>query len=132
VLVLVSFTLLQWVGGLGPGRYRRGRFADLHDLLGPLGAQATGLGRAYFDWLAWALLGLAAVCVLAAAAWAPLRWLGALAGAAGAVVTIFAIALAHGSGYLEFLRQARAGFYAAVVGFGLLAAGAFLGTSRQR
>jgi hypothetical protein len=126
-LVLVSFTLLQWFGGLGPGRYRRGRFADLHDIIGVLGAQATGLSRAYFGWLAWVLLALATVIALAARAWAPLRWLGALAGAAGAVVTVFAIQLAHGSSYFEFLKQVRVGFFAAVVGFALMAMAGFRG-----
>lgn len=128
VLLVLSFTALQWFSKFGVGT---GTFGDVHDALGAGAGQAAGLADAYFSWLAWTL-GVVAVVVailanLPSAAAGPLRALGAVLAAAAIAVTFFALRLGDSAAYSDYLKHARIGFYFALLGFLLVGIGALVG-----
>lgn len=127
VLLVISFTALEWFAKFTGS----GSFGDVHDQLDANPGQASGLASAYFSWLAWTL-AVASVIVailanLPSPASGPLRALGAVLASAAIAVSFFALRLANGGAYGDYIKQARIGFYFAVVGFLLVGIGALVG-----
>ncbi len=139
VLAVLAFTILNWFEG-NPSSH----FQDVKTALSEAHAlhADSGVARLYFDWLAWALLAVAAISALLAATPAiggPFRIIGVVVALAGVVVTFLAIKLVNGSltvngasTYVDYLKHARIAFYAAVAGFLLIAIGAALGPRNKR
>ncbi len=136
-LGVIAFTTLNWFKSGGS------TFSDIHGSLQDVGWMATGPADAYFSWLGWTLLVVAALMALAAVtlrAAALLRILTPIVCLAAIALTVPAIKLIHGmspilgvAGHLsDYLKDARAGFYLAVLGFVLLGGGAAAGPWRRR
>jgi hypothetical protein len=140
---VIAFTATNWFDG------GRSRFGDVHDALDQIDRAhaANSVSVAYFGWLAWVLLGVAAAAALLgnvpSAASAPLRVIGALVAVGGIVVTFLAVkliskdAVARAAGapdgywqYLKHAAKAPAG-YLAVGGFLLIMIGALVGPRRR-
>lgn len=130
IALIVSFTAVKWFKDLGSAH-----FSDIHDLTDHI-SSATGLGKAYFGWLAWVLLAVAVIAAIIAllpsSASGAFRALGALAGVAGIAITFIAIKFSDNESYSQFLKHAHIGFYLAVAGFLLVTIGALMGPSRNR
>lgn len=129
VITLVAFVGLVW---LQPTSLS----ADFTQVRHAVSASGiNGLSDAYFTWLAWVLLVVAfALAVVANTGGGAARGagvLGGLVGLAGAVLTVFALRLTDGQSLRRYLDAAGAGFWAAVIGFALVALGAALGVSRK-
>ena len=138
---VVALTAVDWFDG-----GRSSSFSSVHKVINA--AKAVGVGsppiaRAYFSWLAWALLGVAVICALLAATptiSAPFRIAGVVVALAGVVFTFIAIKVfddsallgSSYSGYWSYLKHARLAFYLAVAGFVLIGAGAAVGPARER
>jgi hypothetical protein len=130
VLGVVAFTAVNW-----GHRRRSSTFPQVHRGLQQLGNQAEAVARAYFGWLAWALLIVAVVCAVLAATPAistPFRIVAPIVALAGLVFTVLAIRLWPQLSYAQFLKDARAGFYLALGGFLLIGIGSLLGPGRKR
>jgi hypothetical protein len=132
VLVLVSFTAVIWE------RDGHFKFADLRHLVDRLETSPLThvypVAKAYFTWLAWVLLIVAAVCAVLAATpaiSAPFRVITPLVAVAGIALTFIAIDIFAGPGYSTWIKSARPGFYLAVIGFLLVGVGSALGTNRE-
>ncbi len=131
VLLVIAFTAVNWRGGAASST-----FGDLGNTLDVNGA-ANGVAHNYFGWLGWLLAVLVVtVAILAnlpSAASGPLRALGAVGAAAAIAVTFFAINLySDHSGYFDYLKDARLGFYFALAGFLLAGIGAMVGPTSRR
>jgi hypothetical protein len=132
VLVLLAFTTLDWLSFRGDST-----FAQITARVHVMGPYASGLAIAYFNWLGWVAFGVVlVVAVLAALPTShstPLRVIGLLLGVGAAVLTFWSIKLSATSApsWSDTLSSQRLGFYAAVVGFLLMGAGAALGPSRR-
>jgi hypothetical protein len=130
VLLLVSFTAVTWLSDLGPAR-----FADIRELLDSNGDHVAALSKAYFGWLGWALLIAAVVTALVAnlsrATGNGVRALSAVIGVLGMALTFLAIKFTAEGAYGEYLKHAAVGFYLAIGGFLLAAAGALAGLRRR-
>ncbi|MDT4928397.1 MAG: hypothetical protein QOF92_1264 [Pseudonocardiales bacterium] len=130
-LVVVAFTALNWFKGNGSSKV-----SDIHKVLdGAPSNTVSGLANAYFSWLGWVLLALAAIIAIAANAPSPasgaLRGVGVVVGLGAAVLTLFAIKLSSGGPDLTaYLKDGRVGFYATLAGFVLIAVGAAIGPRR--
>lgn len=129
---LIALLALQWFAGFGS--VNAGKFNHIHRTIDQLGGASTGVGKAYFDWLAWTLLIAGTVLALLANIPTPaspgLRILGALVGLAGIGFTFWGIQFVHGPAYTEFLKHARVGFYVMLAGFLLITIGALIGPRR--
>jgi hypothetical protein len=130
-LVVVAFTAVNWYNHL-PFRSHLDdlrKIADHSDVV-------TGVAKAYFTWLGWVLLAAAVVATLVAVLPNPaanaFRALGLIIGLAGAGLAFWAIKFDSDTGYSQFIKHARAGFYLTVGGFLLLAIGAAFGPGRRR
>lgn len=119
VLVVVSFTILDW---LGPGGVTA-TFSDLRN-----GSKAFSL--AYFTWLGWALLVLTLLVALGANLSRPvhrtLRLLGLVLGIAGLAMSLLALK-SEGINWTGVLHHARLGLWVAMAGFLLVGIGAATG-----
>jgi magnesium-transporting ATPase (P-type) len=124
--VFVSFVSMSWLSA-DSGHIT---FRDLHNLLGVSEGNAPRLTDWYFNWLAWATLGVVFVLALIANAAtenpAPLRVLGVLVGLGGAVITFFALKT-DGVSLHALIDQAGPGFWVAISGFVVMAIGASIG-----
>jgi len=137
ILLVISFTALEWFSPQGIGHSQVSRLRLLLDQAGPA---ATAESKAYFGWLG---ATLAVVVVLAAllaslpvASAKALRVIAPITAAAAIVMTFLAIRLftaAGGAGatYADYLDGARLGFYFAVAGFLLAGLGAVLAGHRR-
>ncbi|MGH8962315.1 MAG: hypothetical protein ACRDWT_14185 [Jatrophihabitantaceae bacterium] len=144
VLGVVAFTAVNWYSQ-DTGE-TTSHFGDVHRLVARLDSLgfANSLSVAYFGWLAWVLLIVGLVAAIVANLPVPgvgaFRVIGAVLGLAGAAASFIAIKFYTGptgngdipSGYGDYLKHARSGFYLAVVGFVLIAAGSLIGPSRRR
>jgi hypothetical protein len=130
VLLVIAFTAVDWFKNPSSG------FRDIGDTLDAHSALAPGLADAYFSWLGWLLL-VAVVAVAIAAnlptpASGPLRAFGAILAAAAMALTFFAIRLdSSGVPFTTYLKNARVGFYLALVGFLVVGIGALIGPKRD-
>jgi hypothetical protein len=133
-LGIISLTAVRWFSDVGPGN--SGKFPNIHNLIKLLHTDATGIGKAYFNWLAWTLVIAAAALALLANLPTPassgLRMLGALVGLAGIGLTFWGIDFAHGESYSQFLKHARIGFYLMLGAFLLTTIGSLIGPRRVR
>ncbi|MGN6608583.1 MAG: hypothetical protein ACTHMS_16430 [Jatrophihabitans sp.] len=131
--VVVGFTALNWFTGSD-----RSHFSDIGKVTKALGDQANSFSDAYFHWLGWVLLAVAAVVAVVAALpsgfAAAARTLGVLIGLAAAGATVWALKFegTGGPAFSEYIKHARAGFYVAGGGFLLIAIGAAVGPRRAR
>ena len=103
------FTSLNQVGG-------KAHFSDIHKLIqNVVGSNATGFGKAYFSWVAWALLAAAVVFAIVANLPTPasglFRALGVIFSLAGIGLSFWGIDFAHHIGYSDFIKHATVGFY---------------------
>lgn len=140
ILVVVSFTVLDWFDKQSLNGLSSSHFSDVHRVLNEAGGLAAGTSKLYFAWLGWALVIVVAVLALVANMPSPLatlfRVIGAVAGAAAIGVTFLAIKLASAPAgapapaYSDYIKHARLGFYFAVGGFLIMAIGALIGPSR--
>ena len=134
VMCLLSFTVPPWYGGGKSDSTGSVRFRDLH-LLTTLLPDPPALTKAYFGWLAWALLIAVLVVAIAAnlpsPAATPLRAAGSAVGLAGVASTYFALAallrLQQGHGAFH---HAQLGVWLALGGFLFAGLGAALGPTR--
>jgi hypothetical protein len=130
VLLIVSFTALTWLSDLGPAQ-----FHDIHVLLNANSDHAATLAKAYFGWLGWVLI-VAAVLTALAANVPPrtgnaLRTVGVSVGIVSMALTFGAIKFTAEGAYSEYLKHTAAGFYLALGGFLLTAAGSLVGLRRR-
>ena len=136
VLCAISFAVLPWysVTGVADSAGEGFRFADLHANADQL---AAPVAAAYFDRLAWGLVGIVVVLALAAralaVAGAVLRVTAFLVAVAGLVLTYYSLAqlfnaqrIAGGSAH-SVVHSASYGLYLAFVGYLTMAAGAIMG-----
>lgn len=136
ILVVVSFTVLDWFEKQSLNGLSSSHFSDVHRVLEEAGGLAAGTSKLYFAWLGWAMVVVVAVLALVANMPSPLatlfRIIGAVAGAAAIGVTFLAIKLASvpTPAYSDYIKHARLGFYFAVGGFLIMAIGALIGPSR--
>jgi hypothetical protein len=141
ILVLVSFTALDWYAGSGGADALQGiGFTDLHRNLTALPASAAT--DAYFGWVAWTLL--LALIIVGSLANLPgrsskgLRLVGLLLGLVGAAFTYYALAqyvqALHdvGAPRAGVFHQARAGIWLALLGYLAAGLGAVTGPLRRR
>jgi hypothetical protein len=136
VLSIIALTAVDWfthTGTDGPSKVSHINSAlKQADVL----HAASGLSKAYFGWLAWALLIVGVLCAVTASVPSSIvpaaRVAGAAVGLAAAVLTFIAIKFLTTSepGYTEYLKHARLGFYLAVVGFVLIGVGSGIGAHR--
>ncbi len=131
VMVLVSYSALIWIGA---GNYT---FPDLRQRITAIDSDVLvhPVAKTYFSWLGWAILALVAVCAILAATPAlsgPFRILAPLLAVAAIALTLVAIDITNQRAYGVWFRDARAGFYLALVGFVLVAIGSALGPGRER
>lgn len=131
VILIVSFTALDWFSGSIPGGGNASlSFSDISDR----SASLTGFASAYFGWLAWLFLIVVVIAGVLASVPSPalraFRIVGAVVGFAAAGLTFLAIKLGDGLSYTEILKNASIGFYFAVVGFVVAGIGAAIGPRR--
>lgn len=127
ILVVIAFTAVDWFkDGVG--------FGDVRTILD---GQSTPPQPAdsYFGWLGWLLLVVTLVLCIAACTPSPaaqaLRAVGAILAAISVAVTFFAIRFSDGPAYTDYLKNARIGFYFALLGFLLMGIGALIGPRRR-
>lgn len=125
ILVVISFTAVDWFkGGV--------QFSDVGNATG---SNAPQPADAYFSWLGWLLFIVTVVLCIAACTPSPaaqaLRAIGAILAAISIAFTFFAIRFTNGSAYTDYLKNARIGFYFALVGFLLMGIGALIGPRRR-
>jgi hypothetical protein len=123
ILGIVTLTGLDWFKGSTS-------FSDVHDALEANPNSATGFASAYFGWLAWTFLIVAVLAGVMASFPSPalraFRVIGVVVGFAAAGLSFLAIQLLQGS-YLDYLKDARIGFYLMVVAYLLAGIGAAIG-----
>jgi hypothetical protein len=144
-LAVVAFTATNWFKIEG----EKGDFSDTRRALNRIDdavQAASGVAHAYFGWLAWTLLAVAAVLALVGQLPTPtsrlFRTLGALAALAGIVFTLLAVNLISRPGiarragapdsWLDWLKNAgkQPSLYLALGGFLLILIGALSGPRR--
>jgi hypothetical protein len=129
-LLLISFTAVTWLSGLGPAH-----FGDIRELLDTNREHVAAVPKAYFTWLAWVLLVGSVLAALLANS--PRRTgnalpiIGSLIADVGIVLTFLAIKFTADGDYGAYLEHAAVGFYLAIGGFLLAAAGALVGLRRS-
>lgn len=125
VVLLVSFTALDWYKGTNIS------FSDVHDRLSGAGDSAKGFASAYFSWFAWTFLIIAVLAAVGSSFPSPAlraaRVIGVVAAFTAAGLSFLAVQLTDQPGYLDYLKNARVGFYFAVIGFVLVGVGAAIG-----
>jgi hypothetical protein len=130
ILVVVGFTAVDWFTGSGG----HASFSGIRQLLDSEGGSASGFSSAYFGWLAWTFLVIVVVAGVLSSVPTPalriFRIIGIVDGIAAAGLTFLAINFADGTGYTEYLKHARLGFYFAVIGFLVAGIGAGIGPRR--
>lgn len=153
-LILAGFSVLDWFrsgAGFFAGAGSSSTFAEVRDTLahtkqqvdaqGLSGHVTFGASYVYFEWLGWVLLvialgtGAVAVSRFGGRHWS-VRFLAAVAAAAGVGVTVLALDLitfernapnnANAPTYGDFLRHSGLGAWAAVAGFLLILVGDLL------
>lgn len=141
VATVVAFTGLDWFNGSKSSTYHQ-----IHNIITigeANGVGATAIAKVYFSWLGWLLLALTIMMALLAATptiGGPFRILGVVAAVVSVVLTFVAIKIFKAdtllglnlSTYSEYLKNARAGFYTAVLGFVLIGIAAAIGPSREQ
>ena len=125
IAVLVSFTALDW--------FKNGiTFGDLHDQASA--DQLSGFASVYFGWLGWVFLIIVVIAGVLASVPTPAlricRIIGIVIGLAAAGLSFLAIQLNSAQAYSTYLKDARIGFWLAVVGFLFAAIGAGIGPRR--
>jgi hypothetical protein len=134
VLIIIGFTATKWLSLEGlPGL----KFSDIHDATNGDTSGASGLAVAYFGWLAWVLFAVVAIGAIIAnlptSVSGAFRVIGALVAAGAAILTFFAIKLdSQGGSYREYLKHSGPGYWLAVAGFLIMAAGAAAGPANPR
>ncbi len=132
VLVLVSFTLTNWLTG------HNTHFNDLRATLDTNAGSFSEPARSFFGWLGWVLLIVTTLAALLAAVptlGTPFRFVSPIVAIGAIVITFLAIQLVRGNpalSYSDYLKHARAGFYLAVAGFLLTGIGGAIGPAHQR
>ncbi|SHH01324.1 hypothetical protein SAMN05443575_3088 [Jatrophihabitans endophyticus] len=127
ILLIVCLTALDW---FSTDRHGTLSFGDVGDLLDGRG-DATGFASAYFGWFAWVFLLVSVVAAVGSSFPSPalraLRVVGVVAAFAAAGLSFLAIQVTDSRSYVDWLADARVGFYLAVVGFVLIGVGAAIG-----
>ncbi len=132
LLLLVALIGLAWFTSNGQNLTT----GDIRNLLDSYGDLASGLSVAYFSWLCWVLLLLAAGCAAGAAL--PMAGLSLAFRIAGPIVAGFSVLLTFGAielqnslytgdDYPSYFDHLSTGFWVAVVGFCLIGAGSIVG-----
>lgn len=129
VLLVVCFTALDWFSVDAQGFSRNFSFGEVGDLLDNGGG--TGFATAYFHWFAWVFMVVAAAAAIGSSFPSPalraLRVVGVVAAFAAAGLSFLALQVTDNRGYVEWFKDARVGFYLAVLGFVLIGVGAAIG-----
>jgi hypothetical protein len=124
VLLIVCFTALDWFKGSTS-------FGDIGDYIDRSPGAATGFATAYFGWFAWVFFVVALLSAIGSSFPSPalraLRVLGVVTAFAAAGLSFLAIQVSDNRSYVDWLKDARIGFYLAVVGFILIGIGAAIG-----
>ncbi|MGI8677304.1 MAG: hypothetical protein ACR2LX_01170 [Jatrophihabitans sp.] len=125
VVLIVSFTALDWYKGSNSS------FSGVHDRLNGAGDAAKGFAAAYFSWFAWTFLIVSVLAAVGSSFPSPAlraaRVIGVVTAFAAAGLSFLAVQLADQPSYLDYLKNARIGFYLAVIGFVLVGIGAAIG-----
>ncbi|MEO9138115.1 MAG: hypothetical protein ABI345_03525 [Jatrophihabitans sp.] len=125
VLLIVCFTALDWFSVSARGTSYDLTFSDISD------GNPTGFATAYFGWFAWTFFVVAVVAAVASSFPSPalraLRVVGVVTAFAAAGLSFLAVQVTEGRGYVDWLKDARIGFYLAVIGFILVGIGAAIG-----
>ena len=128
ILGIVVLTGLEWFNGSDVGRGLS--FGDVRTLVGN-SSSATGFASAYFGWLAWVFLIVAVVAGVMASFPSPalraFRVIGTVIGFAAAGLSFLAIQLSANGSYVDYLKDARIGFYLMVIAYILAGVGAAIG-----
>jgi hypothetical protein len=127
---IIALTALKWFTSLNQVA-GHAHFSDIHKLIdNSIGPNATGFGKAYFSWVAWALLAVAVVFAIIANLPTPgasaFRALGAVASLAGIGLSFWGIDFAHHTGYSDFIKHATVGFYVFLGAFVLTLVGSVI------
>lgn len=129
IMLVVSFTALDWFAHITGGN-GNASFGDISDIIGNNSA-AKGFASAYFGWLAWLFLIVVVIAGVLSSVPSPamriFRIIGVVVGFAAAGLSFLAVQLSDSGSYLDYLKDARIGFYFAVVGFVVAGIGAAIG-----
>lgn len=122
ILTIVCLTSLQWFSVDGGSR----SFSDIGDY-----STIAGFAKAYFGWFAWTFLIISTISAVAASFPSPalraLRVLGVVAAFATAGLSFLAVQVNTARSYVDWLGDARIGFYLAIAGFIVIGVGAAIG-----
>lgn len=128
VLLIVCFTALDWFSVGANGKSYNLAFGDISD------GNPTGFAAAYFGWFAWTFFVVAVLAAVGSSFPSPalraLRVVGVVTAFAAAGLSFLAVQVTEGRGYVDWLKDARIGFYLAVIGFILVGVGAAIGPRR--
>jgi hypothetical protein len=138
ILLVVGFTAVNWYSGGGDSKV-----SNIRATIDVFGSDSvTGSAKVYFGWLGWALVivaVLAAVGAVTPTIGGPFRVVAIVVSVAGIIMTFLAIELTKSgidlgvaTGYSDYLKHARLGFYFAVIGFLLTGVGAAVGPADRK
>ena len=121
VLLIVCFTALDWFSIDGGAR----SFSDVNSL------RVDGFASSYFGWFAWTFAIVAVLAAVGSSFPSPalraLRVIGVVTAFSAAGLSFLALQVNVAQSYTTWLKDARAGFYLAVIGFVLVGIGAAIG-----